>query len=220
MAPSLLEWPLWNSIRVIYVRKIHSSVEIYLPIKEFVSSLKVPEKYKKCLQVSSSVKRISLFTLPGGRKWATSQRANVEGDRMYPGIGILPLPSANILLGRRMSEGILSLWWETILEGGYTTSWPTAWRCWKENVNTTTLFYLKVLEILYQERRGQVNTLVMEQFNSILFHNSGSVNKQHTYQSNKRIVHMHMCTWIYVYNLPTEHYNNKTICYSGSLPLW
>ena len=38
--------------------------------------------------------------------------------------------------------------------------------------------------MLYQERGGQVNTIDMEHFNSILFHkSSGLANKQHTYQS-------------------------------------
>ena len=39
------------------------------------------------------------------------------------------------------------------------------------------------LEMLHQERRGQVNTIVMEQLNSILFHMSRPANKQHIYQS-------------------------------------
>ena len=53
---------------------------------------------------------------------------------------------------------------------------------WKGNGNTTTLlFYLEGLEILHEERRGDVNTLLMEHLNSILFHKSGPANKQHTY---------------------------------------
>ena len=35
---------------------------------------------------------------------------------------------------------------------------------------------------LHQER-GQVNTIMMERFNSTLFYKSGPTNKQHTYQS-------------------------------------
>ena len=38
-----------------------------------------------------------------GGEWATSYTANVGGDRMDPGIRILFLPSANGLLGGRMS---------------------------------------------------------------------------------------------------------------------
>ena len=53
---------------------------------------------------------------------------------------------------------------------------------WKGNGNTTkSLFSLKGLEILHQERRVEVNTMVMEHFNSILFLNSAD--KQHTSQS-------------------------------------
>ena len=54
-------------------------------------------------------------------------------------------------------------------------------KMWRENGNTTTLlFSLKGLEILHQERRGQVKTIAMEHFNGILFHKSRSANKQHT----------------------------------------
>ena len=54
---------------------------------------------------------------------------------------------------------------------------------WKGNENSTILlFSLKGLQILHQERRGQVKTLVMEHFNSILFHKSGPA-KQVAYQS-------------------------------------
>ena len=41
---------------------------------------------------------------------------------------------------------------------------------------------LKELEILHQERRGQVKTMAMGHFNGILFHKSGPAEKQHTYQ--------------------------------------
>jgi hypothetical protein len=43
---------------------------------------------------------------------------------------------------------------------------------------------LKGLEILHQERRGQLKTIVMDHFNGILFHKSGPANKQHTNQSS------------------------------------
>ena len=46
-------------------------------------------------------------------------------------------------------------------------------KLWKGNGNTTTLlFSLKGHEIVHQERRGQVETIVMEHFNGILFHKS------------------------------------------------
>jgi len=64
---------------------------------------------------------------------------------------------------------------------------------WKGTGNTTTLlFSLHGLEILHQERRGQVNTIVMEHFNSILFHKSEPVNKRHTYQSINQLIKDHI----------------------------
>ena len=55
----------------------------------------------------------------------------------------------------------------------------------KGNINNTTLlFSLKRLEIVHQERRGQVKTIVMELFKGIPFHESGPANKQHTNQPN------------------------------------
>jgi hypothetical protein len=60
----------------------------------------------------------------------------------------------------------------------------TGMNIWKGNWNTTTLlFSLKGLQILHQERRGQVKTIVMKHFNSMLFHKSGPANKQHANQS-------------------------------------
>jgi hypothetical protein len=52
-------------------------------------------------------------------------------------------------------------------------------KMWKKLV----LFTLKGIEILHLGRRGQVNTIVMEQFNSIIFHKSRPANKQHTKKS-------------------------------------
>ena len=54
-------------------------------------------------------------------------------------------------------------------------------KMWKENENITTLLvYLKGIEIF--QRRGKVNTIVMEHFMSIFLQKSGPANKQHTYQ--------------------------------------
>ena len=61
-------------------------------------------RYEKYLWVSSSVKEKSLSTPPTEREWATSQMVNIGGNQINPGIRILPLPSANGLLGRWMSE--------------------------------------------------------------------------------------------------------------------
>ena len=53
---------------------------------------------------------------------------------------------------------------------------------WKGNGNATTLlFSLKGLEILLQERREQVDTIVMEHFNNIVSLKPGPAIKQHTY---------------------------------------
>ena len=58
-------------------------------------------------------------------------------------------------------------------------------KTWKVNKNTTRLlFYMKVLEILLQERREQVKTIEMEHFNGILFQKSRPANKQQTNQSS------------------------------------
>ena len=55
---------------------------------------------------------------------------------------------------------------------------------WKGNGKTSTLlFSLKELKILHHEKKGHVNTIVMQHFNKITFHESGPANKQHTYQS-------------------------------------
>jgi hypothetical protein len=54
-------------------------------------------------------------------------------------------------------------------------------KMWKGIGNTTILlFSLKGLEILHQERRGQVKMIIMEHFNGILFHKPGPANKLHT----------------------------------------
>ena len=44
------------------------------------------------LRVSSSVKGKPLPTPTNGKDWETVETANVEEDRMNPGIKILPLP--------------------------------------------------------------------------------------------------------------------------------
>jgi hypothetical protein len=82
-------------------------------------------------------------------------------------------------------------------------------KMWKGNGNTTTLLYsLKRLEIVHQERRGQVKTIVMEHFNCILFHKSGPVNKQHTNQPtfNTTFVKEYICG-----RKPDFHFNYDLI---------
>ena len=56
-------------------------------------------------------------------------------------------------------------------------------KMWKGNGNTTTLLSsLKGFGNLDQERRGQVDIIVMEHFKSILFIKPGPANKQRSYQ--------------------------------------
>ena len=70
----------------------------------------------------------------------------------------------------------------------YNINMANGMKMWKRNGNTTALlFFLKGFEILHQERRGQVKTIVMEHFNGILFHESGLANKQHTNHSLKQL---------------------------------
>ena len=72
--------------------------------------------------------------------------------------------------------------------GNYPCRWmnhklANGMKMWKGYGNTTTLlFSLKRLEIVHQERRGQVKNIVTEHFNGTLFHKSGPGNKQHTNQ--------------------------------------
>jgi hypothetical protein len=116
-------------------------------------SLKVPERFAKCLRVSSSVKGKSVFTSPSGREWAKCQTANVGGDCMNPGIRILPLSSDNGLLEGRMGN-LLSLRWESILQGGLTTSWPTARRYEQEaEYYHVTLFPERASNFTSRKRR-------------------------------------------------------------------
>jgi hypothetical protein len=58
-------------------------------------------------------------------------------------------------------------------------------KMWKGNGNITTLlFSLKGFESLHQEKREQVETIVMKCFNGILLHKSGPANRQHTNHSS------------------------------------
>ena len=64
---------------------------------------------------------------------------------------------------------------------------------WHEDVKRKREYYqiiifLKGLGILHQERRGQVKAIVMDHFNGIFFHKSGSANRQHTNHSISQTV--------------------------------
>ena len=59
-------------------------------------------------------------------------------------------------------------------------------KMWKGNGKTTIiLFSLKGLEILHQEREGQVNTIVMKEFKK-----SGPANKPYSNQSINRFIEL------------------------------
>ena len=95
--------------------------------------------------------------------------ANDRGDRINPGIRILPLPSNNDLLGGRMSglrsEKLLIFRMGNYLWRRMNHKLANRMRMWKGNGNTITLlFSLKGFEILHQERRGQVTIIVMNGF--------------------------------------------------------
>ena len=89
-------------------------------------------------------------------------------------------------------------------------------KIWKGNGNTAILlFYLKGLEILHQERRDQVNTIIIAgRFNSILFHKSGPPNKQHIYLSINQSINQYklIASWqiiVYRYMETILHSTNE-----------
>ena len=62
-----------------------------------VKLFKVPERYEKLLQVSSSVKGKSLSILPSRREWGMSSMANIGRDRVNPRIRVLyQVPMASL----------------------------------------------------------------------------------------------------------------------------
>ena len=78
----------------------------------------------------------------------------------------------------RAQDKLLSLGWKISLkadEPQLGQRYEDVERKW---ITTTLLFSLERLEILPQERRGQVHTLVMERLNTILFHKSWPAVKQ------------------------------------------
>ena len=81
-------------------------------------------------------------------------------------------------------------------------------KIWKENGNTTTLLFTLIgLKMLHQERRIQVNTIVMEHFESILFHKSRPASKQHAYQSMLDVNspdHKHSVIWGSTHYIPWD----------------
>ena len=110
------------------------------------SSLKVPERREKCLQISFRMKG-KFQSTPSGREWTTAQTTNIGGDRMYPGINILSLPNSNSFLGGRKSgwkSGQLPvLRMENYPWGPMNHKLANGMNMWKWNGNTTiSLFSL------------------------------------------------------------------------------
>ena len=153
-------------------------------------SLNVPESYGKWIRVSTSVKEKSLSTPPSGRWWATPWASNEGRDRMNPGqkLFLYQVPMA-----------FLSLRWET----------PWSWinhkldnclRMWKGIGNISVLlFSLKGLKIL--ERRGQVNTIIMEHFKeqSLFYKLTSSIrNSQFCIWASLSTFHYYFCFSLFV----------------------
>ena len=93
----------------------------------------------------------SLHLLVGEREWATSQTANIGGDRMNLGIRIFPLPNSNGLLGGRMSkqrsEQLLVLRMGNYPCRRMNRKLGNSMKLWKGSENITTLlFSLKDLQ--------------------------------------------------------------------------
>ena len=93
---------------------------------------------------------------------------------MNSGIMILRLPSSN---------AFLSLGWETMKLFLKTDEPQFGQRT--ENVERKQEYYRIIfkigLEILHQEERGQMNTVMIGHFNRILFHKSELAHKHHFY---------------------------------------
>ena len=85
-----------------------------------------------------------------------------------------------------------------MFEGGWTTSWPTAWRCGKEAGKTTILFPWEDLKFYVKKGEDIVNIIVMEHFNLILFHKSGPANKQPTCQSINQSINQSIGNTLYM----------------------
>ena len=65
----------------------------------------------------------------------------------------------------------------------YDESQVSQWCKEVERNTITLLFSLNGLKILYQQRSGQVKTIVIKHFNAILFHNPLLLKNQHNNQS-------------------------------------
>ena len=94
------------------------------------------------------------------------ERGNILVNINYPGIRIIPLPRP-LRSSRRADKRVEVRATSCLRMENYpwrrkNQKLANGMNMWKENGNTTTLlFSLKGLGILYQERRGQGKTIVM-----------------------------------------------------------
>ena len=140
-------------------------------------SLKVAEK---CLWVSSSMRGKSLPT-PSGREWAIHRRRSNEcWNKDSPSIKC-QCPSRRVDEQVQVKptscpqDGKLFLKADEPQFGQRHEDVKRKWEYYH-----ITIFPERT-EFLHKERRGQVNTIVMEHLNSIILNKFRPANKQHTY---------------------------------------
>ena len=145
----------------------------------------------------------SLSLLPNG--WDSGQRRRrltSEGTEWIPEHGFYPLVSINGLLGVRgavRDDGnFLPLGWETILEGGWTTSWPRRLRYGKETGIPHYYFPWKDLKFYIKKKKRT------REHHSILFHKSRLPNQQHTYQWITESINQSIKIYVYECRLMFE----------------
>ena len=150
---------------------------------ETLCPLKVSERHEKCLLFSSSARENLYLNFLAGENGQRHRRLTWEEIEWIRRWFFLYQVPGTFSEGGWAGKGqiTLSLVREFILEGLWATSWPTARRFRKETVILLHNYF--PWKDLHQERRGQVNKIVMDHFKSILLEKSGPANKQHTYRS-------------------------------------
>ena len=138
------------------------------------------------LLASSSVKRTPLPTPPSGRERATSQTANAKGDRMNPGIRILP--STKCQWPSRRADGRIEVRTTSCLQDGKLSLKVDKPQVGQRNEDVEIEWEYYHIIIFSKRTRNftsrKKRTLAMEHFNGILFHKFGAANKHHTITKN------------------------------------
>jgi hypothetical protein len=94
-------------------------------------------------------------------------------------------------------------------------------KIWKGNGNTTTLlFSLKGIEILHQEIRGQVNTVVIGHFKRFLFHKSEPANKQRRYGLGVSVFSCLLSMFCSVFVHSVDHRSGEALLLCQSSYMW